>query len=85
MNNIRQQIAEHRSTNINVMGIKVQLVTFEEKQLLELIEAHTRQARIEELTMCLKEAPMPTLSYEDIQNRIAKLEALQPKEGENGK
>ena len=44
-------------------------------QLLALFESHLNRAVVEELTACLSNVPMPSLSYEQIENRLAELKA----------
>ena len=43
------------------------------QQLKSLFTEHSKQARIDELKECLRHVPMPTLSYEQVENRIAQL------------
>ena len=46
-------------------------------------EAHTLRAVIEELKKALRHVPMPKLSYEQVENRIAELQAKLNKLEEN--
>ena len=44
------------------------------------MEFATSQALVDELKMCLSNVPMPTLSYEQVENRIAALSQPVPEE-----
>jgi hypothetical protein len=62
---------EHKVQEVVEIGID---------DLMQLITLRTRRAeiegRIDELTACLSQVPMPSLSYEQVENRIAELEAF---------
>lgn len=53
-----------------------------ENDLMSLISDHTRKARLNELEACLAQVPMPSLSYEQVEGRIAALK--QPTGGDDG-
>lgn len=53
-----------------------------EALLTSHIEEAERKARIDELKTCLSNVPMPSLSYEQIENRISYLEQLKQSKGE---